>query len=114
MIGKHLAILVTAALFWSISPVHAADGSNPPTDLSAASKNKKKGMGGTKGGGEQYMTYEMKNAIVTSYRPAPGGRPKGSPSGGLLNYSGGNMNPNAPAPTGTPLPPPPGGRPGLR
>jgi hypothetical protein len=114
MIGKHLAILATAALVWSMPPVHAADGTNPPTDLSAASKNKKKGKGGTKGGGEPYMTIEMKDALITSYRPAQGGRPKGSPSGGLLNYSGGNMNPNAPAPTGTPLPPPPGGRPGLR
>jgi hypothetical protein len=67
LIGKHLAILATAALVWSMSPVHAADGTNPPTDLSAASKNKKKGKGGTKGGGEQYMTIKMQDALVTSY-----------------------------------------------
>ena len=107
LIGKHLAILATAALVWSMSPVHAADGTNPPTDLSAASKNKKKGKGGTKGG-EQYMTIKMQDAMVTSYRPSQGGRPKGAPSGGLLDYTGGSLNPNAPAPTGTPLPSPAG------
>jgi hypothetical protein len=112
LIGKHLAILATAALVWSMSPVHAADGTDPPTDLSAAKK--KKGKGGTKGGGEQYMTIEMQDVMVTSHSPAQGGRPKGPPSGGLLNYSGGSLNPNAPAPTGTPLPPPAGGRPGIR
>jgi len=113
MIGKHLAIFASAALFLNMSPVHAADGTSPPTDLSAASKNKKKGKGGTKGGGEPYMTIKMQDAMVTSYRSSQGGRPKGAPSGGLLNYTGGSLNPNAPAPTGTPLPPPPA-RPGIR
>jgi hypothetical protein len=100
MIGKHLAILATAALVWSMSPVHAADGTNPPTDVSAAKK--KKGKGGAKGGGEQYLTIKMQDTMVTSYRPSQGGRPKGSPGGGLLGYTGGNFNPNAPAPTGRP------------
>ena len=112
MIGKHLAIFAAAVLVWSMSPVHAADGTNPPTDLSAVNK-KKKGKGGTKGG-EQYMTIKMQDAMVTSYRGSQGGRPKATPSGGLLNYTGGSINPNAPAPTGTPLPPPAGGRPGIR
>jgi hypothetical protein len=128
MNGKPLAILATAVLICSVSPVHAADGINrpaganakadaaddgalnaqvAPTDLSAAKK--KKGKGGTKGG-EPYMTIKMQDTMVTSYRPAQGGRPKG-PSGGLLGYSGGNFGPNPPSPTGTPVAPPanPGG-----
>jgi hypothetical protein len=112
MIGKHLAIFATAALVLNMSPVHAADGTSPPTDLSAVKK--KKGKGGTKGGSEQYMTIKMQDAMVTSYRSSQGGRPKGAPIGGLLDYTGGSFNPNAPAPTGTPLPPPAGGRPGIR
>ena len=118
---KHLAILATAGLIWSISPVHAVDGTNgpvatiagtandhalksqaAPTDLSAA--RKKKGKGGTKGG-EKYMTIEMKEALVTSYR-SQGSPPKGAPGGGLLGYSAGNFSPNPPSPTGTPLAPP--------
>jgi hypothetical protein len=111
MNGKHLAILAAAALLCGLSPVHAVDGIDPPTDLSAAKK--KKGKGGTKGG-EQYMTIKMQDAMVTSYRPAQGGRPKGPPSSGLLDYTGGGFNPNAPAPTGTPLPRPPGAGPVIR
>jgi hypothetical protein len=121
---RPLAILATG-LIWSISPVHAVDGTSgtvaaagakagtandhalksqaAPTDLSAARKNKKKGKGGTKGG-ERYMTIEMKDALVTSYR-SQGGSPKGAP-GGLLGYSAGNFSPNPPSPTGTPLAPP--------
>jgi hypothetical protein len=128
MIGKHLAILATAVLISGVSPAHAAedlsrfvmtagtkanaakhDALKPqagPTDVSAAQK-KKKGKSGTKGG-EQYMTIKMQDAMVTSYRPSQGGRPKGPPGGGLLNYSGGSLNPNAPAPTGTPPPRPAG------
>jgi hypothetical protein len=102
MVVKHLAILVTAALFWSMPPVHAADGTNPPTDLSAVKKKKGKGAG------EKYLTIKMQDAMVTSYRPSQGGRPKGPPGGGLLDYTGGSLNPNAPAPTGTPLPSPAG------
>ena len=117
MIRKHLAILAIAALICSVSPVHAADGIDrlaagdgalnaqaAPTDLSAAKK--KKGKGGAKGG-EQYMTIKMQDAMVTSYRPAQGGRPKGPSGSGLLGYSGGNFSPNPPSPTGTPLAPPP-------
>jgi hypothetical protein len=125
---RHLAILAAAGLVWSVSPVHAADGrvliaagaqadAHPlksqaaPTDLSAAKKGKKKGKGGTNSG-EPYMTIEMKDAMVTSYR-SQGGRPKGALGGGLLNPTGGNFNPNPPSPTGTPLPPP-SGRGGIR
>jgi hypothetical protein len=118
MTRKHLAILATAVLICSVPQVHAADGIDrlaagdgalntqaAPTDLSAA-KKKKKGKGGTKGG-EQYMTIKMQDAMVTSYRPAQGGRPKGPSGSGLLGYSGGNFGPNPPSPTGTPLAPPP-------
>jgi hypothetical protein len=101
---KHLAILAAAALLCSLSPVHAVDGLDPPTDLSAAKK--KKGKGGTKGG-EAYLTIKMQDAPVTSYR-SEGGRPKGASGGGLLNTTGGNFSPNPPSPTGTPLPPPSG------
>jgi len=108
MTRKHLAILATAVLICSVSPVHAGgDGAlnaqAAPTDLSAAKK--KKGKGGTKGG-EQYMTIKMQDAMVTSYRPPQGGRPKGPSGSGLLGYSGGNFGPNPPSPTGTPLAPP--------
>jgi hypothetical protein len=123
---KHLAILATAGLVWSVSPAHAADGIGrlaasakgdaanhdalqsqaKPTDVSAAKK--KKGNGGKKGGEQQpYMTIKMENTMVTSYR-SQGGRPKGAPGGGLLGTTSGNFNPNPPSPTGTPLAPPAG------
>ncbi|MBX9840666.1 MAG: hypothetical protein K2Z80_02530 [Xanthobacteraceae bacterium] len=132
MTGKHLAILATAALVWGVAPAHATDGlklpgnvSNAPTGTGASTSQakpkhlmpgtslcaakKKKGKGGTKGGGEQYMTIRMQDAMVTSYRPARGGRPKGPPGAGLLGTTGGSFAPNAPSPTGTPVAPPAGG-----
>jgi hypothetical protein len=71
---------------------------------------KKKGKGGKKGGeAQQYMIIKMEDAMISSYRSSQGGRPKGPPSGGLLDSAGGGFNPNAPSATGTPLAPAAGG-----